>query len=124
MQALEQALLTTNAAKTCEGLFHHSDRGTQYVSLAYTDALITAVVEAFVGTTGDSYDNALAETVNGLYKTELIYARRWSDVKTVEIATMGWVSWWNNQRLNEALGHRPLIEIETTYNQTQALTRA
>lgn len=98
---------------------HHLSR-----SPFYTDALITAVVEASVGTTEDSYDNALAKTVNGLYKTELIYARRWPDVKTVEIATMGWVSWWNNQRLNEALGHRTPIEVETAYNQTQALTRA
>ena len=78
------------------------------MSLAYTDALVTAGVTASVGTVGDSYDNALAETVNGLYKTELIYSRPvWETASTVELATMGWVNWWNTQRLHETLDYRP-----------------
>ena len=94
--ALEHALLSTGASRNDSGLVHHSDRGSQYVSLAYSDALIAAGVKASVGTVGDSYDNALAETVNGLYKTELIYSKRiWDSVSEVELATMGWVHWWN-----------------------------
>ena len=90
--ALEHALLSTGASRGREGLVHHSDRGAQYVSLAYSDALIAAGVSASVGTVGDSYDNALAETVNGLYKAELIHSKRvWESVEEVELATMGWV---------------------------------
>ena len=88
----------------------------QYVSLAYSDALITAGVEASVGTVGDSYDNALAETVNGLYKAELIHRQRtWPSVTAVEIATLDWVAWWNTKRLHEALGYRTPAEVEATY---------
>ena len=88
----------------------------QYVSLAYTDALVTAGVTASVGTVGDSYDNALAETVNGLYKTELIYSRPvWETASTVELATMGWVHWWNTQRLHEALDYRTPADVEAAY---------
>jgi len=76
MLALEHALVSTGASRNGRGLINHSDRGSQYVSLAYSDALITAGVKASVGTVGDSYDNALAETVNGLYKAELIYSKR------------------------------------------------
>ena len=79
--ALEHALVSTGASRGRQGLVHHSDRGSQYVSLAYSDALITAGVSASVGTVGDSYDNALAETVNGLYKAELIHSKRiWESV--------------------------------------------
>jgi len=114
--ALEHALLSTGASRGREGLIHHSDRGAQYVSLAYSDALITAGVTASVGTVGDSYDNALAETVNGLYKAELIHAKRiWESVEAVELATMGWVHWWNTSRLHEALGYRTPAEVEAAY---------
>lgn len=114
--ALEHALVCTGASRGDQGLIHHSDRGAQYVSLAYSDALITAGVTASVGTVGDSYDNALAETVNGLYKAELIHAKRlWESTQAVEIATMGWVHWWNTTRLHEALGYRTPAEVEAAY---------
>ena len=88
----------------------------QYVSLAYSDALIAAGVSASVGTVGDSYDNALAETVNGLYKAELIHAKRvWESTEAVELATMGWVHWWNTVRLHEALGYLTPAEVEVAY---------
>ena len=118
LQALEHALLSTRAEASSSGLVHHSDRGSQYVSLAYSDALITAGVKASVGTVGDSYDNALAETVNGLYKAELIHRHRtWPTVTAVEIATLDWVNWWNTKRLHEALGYRTPAEIEASYTQ-------
>ena len=118
--ALEHALLSTGASRGRQGLVHHSDRGSQYVSLAYSDALITAGVTASVGTVGDSYDNALAETVNGLYKAELIHPKRiWESVEAVELATMGWVHWWNTARLHEALGYRTPTEVETAYTHDQ-----
>ena len=86
--ALEHALLSTGASRGREGLVHHSDRGAQYVSLAYSDALIAAGVSASVGTVGDSYDNALAETVNGLYKAELIHSKRvWESTETCLLYT-------------------------------------
>ena len=114
--ALEHALLSTRTSKNESGLIHHSDRGSQYVSLAYSDALIAAGVKASVGTVGDSYDNALAETVNGLYKAELIYSKRiWESVSEVELATMGWVHWWNTARLHEALDYRTPASVEAAY---------
>ena len=114
--ALEHALLSTRTSKNESGLIHHSDRGSQYVSLAYSDALIAAGVKASVGTVGDSYDNARAETVNGLYKAELIYSKRiWESVSEVELATMGWVHWWNTARLHEALGYRTPASVEGAY---------
>ncbi len=92
----------------------------QYVSLAYCDALITAGVTASVGTVGDSYDNALAETVNGLYKAELIHSKRfWESVEAVEIATMGWVHWWNTRRLHKALGYRTPAKATAAYTHHQ-----
>ena len=118
--ALEHALLSTGASRGREGLVHHSDRGSQYVSLAYSDALITAGVTASVGTVGDSYDNALAETVNGLYTAELIHAKRiWESVEAVELATMGWVHWWNTARLHEALGYRTPTVVKAAYTHDQ-----
>ncbi|MGO0603591.1 IS3 family transposase [Brevibacterium linens] len=116
LQALEHALLSTRAETSSSGLVHHSDRGSQYVSLAYSDALITSGVTASVGTVGDSYDNALAETVNGLYKAELIHRHRtWPTVTAVEIATLDWVNWWNTKRLHEGLGYRTPAEVESSY---------
>ena len=86
------------------------------MSLAYSDALIAAGVTASVGTVGDSYDNALAETVNGLYKTEIIYSKRvWPSATAVEIATLDWVHWWNTRRLHEHLGYRTPAEVEAEY---------
>ena len=97
-------------------MLHRPIEPKQYVSRAYSDALIAAGVKASVGTVGDSYDNALAETVNGLYKTELIYSKRiWESVSEVELATMGWVDWWNTSRLHEALGYRTPATVEATY---------
>lgn len=97
-------------------MIHHSNRGRQYVSLAYSDALITARVKASVGTVGDSYDNALADTVNGLYKAEVIYSKRiWESVSEVELATLNRVHWWNTSRLHEALGYRTPASVEATY---------
>lgn len=86
------------------------------MSLAYSDALIAAGVTASVGTVGDSYDNALAETINGLYKAELIHTKRlWETTEAVELATMGWVHWWNTTRLHEALGYATPTEVESVY---------
>ena len=110
---LKHALLTSSAVRSQSGLIHHSDRGAQYVSLAYSDALITAGVTASVG---DSYDNALAQTVNGLFKAELIHSQRIREsTQAVEIPTMGWVHWWNTERLHEALGYRTPAEVEASY---------
>ena len=97
-------------------MLHPPIESTQYVSLAYSDALITAGVTASVGSVGDSYDNALAETVNGLFKAELIHSQRiWESTQAVEIATMGWVHWWNTERLHEALGYRSPAAVESAY---------
>nr|WP_281507589.1 IS3 family transposase [Brachybacterium sp. Marseille-Q7125] len=123
--ALEHALLTSGAVRSKSGLIHHSDRGAQYVSLTYSDALITAGVTASVGSVGDSYDNALAETVNGLLKAELIHSQRiWESIQAVEIATMGWVHWWNTERLHEALGYRTPAEVEASHTHTTTTTPA
>lgn len=121
--ALEHALVVTGAGRGRQGLVHYSDRGAQYVSSAYSDALITAGVKASVGTVGDSYDNALAETVNGLHKAELICSKRlWESVEAVEPATMGWVHWWNTARLHEAHGHHTPAEVEVAYTHDQDVT--
>lgn len=116
LAALEHALITTGAHRAGEGLIHHSDRGSQYVSLAYSDALVAAGIRASVGTVGDSYDNAMAESVNGLYKAELIYSRRvWESAKAVEMATLGWVHWWNTSRIHQSLGYCTPCEVELEY---------
>ena len=100
LDALEQALYA-RSPKHEEGLIHHSDRGVQYVSIRYTERLAEAKIQPSVGSRGDSYDNALAETINGLYKTELIHRRGpWKTRESVEIATLEWVHWFNHQRLN------------------------
>jgi len=123
LQALEQALQTAPAEAWRDGLVPHSDRGSNYVSLAYSDALITAGVRASVGTVGDSCDNSLAETVNGLYKAELIHRRRtWPSATAVEIATLDWVNWWNTKRLHEALDYPTPAEAEASY--TRPMTTA
>lgn len=120
LEALEHALISAKD-RALAGLVHHSDRGSQYVSIRYTEHLAEAGVQASVGSRGDSYDNALAETVNGLYKTELIYRKpAWPSVTEVEFETMRWVHWWNTQRLHEALGYNTPQEYETAYYETRA----
>lgn len=120
LEALEHAL-TAAQDHACAGLIHHSDQGSQYVSWAYSARLEEAGVKASVGSVGDAYDNALAETVNGLYKTELIYARpHWTGVTEVEFATMDWVHWWNNIRLHQALGYQTPAEYEAQYYRERA----
>ncbi len=106
-------------------MIHHSNRGSQYVSLAYSDPLIAAGVKASVGAIGDSYDNALAETVNGLYEAELIHSKRiWESISEVELATMGWVHWRNTARLHEALGYRTPLSVEESYTHPMATAPA
>src|SRR5690625_158447 len=120
LEALEHALLSAKD-QALDGLVHHSDRGSQYVSIRYTEHLTKAGLTASVGTAGDAYDNALAETVNGLYKTELIYARpAWPSATAVEFETMNWVHWWNTTRVHEALDYQTPTEIEASYHMTQA----
>lgn len=122
LDALEQALHARQAAK---GLIHHSDRGCQYLSIRYSERLTEAGIDASVGSVGNSYDNALAETIIGLYKTEVIYARGpWRSLEAVEYATLEWVDWYNNRRLLEPIGHVPPAEFEQAYhrlNDTQAI---
>ena len=115
LDALEQALHDRRPAKG-SGLIHHSDRGSQYVAIRYTERLTEAGVEPSVGSVGDSYDNALAETINGLYKTEVIRRRGpWRSLEAVEFATLEWVDWFNNRRLLEPIGNIPPAEAEARY---------
>jgi len=101
-----------------KGLIHHSDRGCQYLSIRYSDKLAEAGIDASVGSVGDSYDNALAETINGLYKTEVIRHRGpWKTIDEVEYATLEWVDWFNNRRILEPIGNIPPAEYELMYYQ-------
>ncbi|WP_411268854.1 IS3 family transposase [Escherichia coli] len=111
LDALEQALW----ARRPSGTIHHSDKGSQYVSLAYTQRLKEAGLLASTGSTGDSYDNAMAESINGLYKAEVIHRKSWKNRAEVELATLTWVDWYNNRRLLERLGHTPPAEAEKAY---------
>lgn len=111
LDALEQALW----ARRPTGTIHHSDKGSQYVSLAYTQRLKDAELLASTGSTGDSYDNAMAESINGLYKAEVIHRQSWKTRSEVELATLAWVEWYNNRRLLERLGHIPPAEAEDAY---------
>jgi putative transposase len=114
LDALEQALYARQPGGD-GALIHHSDRGSQYVSIRYSERLAEAGIEPSVGSRGDSYDNALAETINGLYKTELIHRRTWKTRESVEIATLEWVAWYNHHRLMEPLGYIPPAEAEANY---------
>jgi len=113
LDALEQALW---ARKPGGRLVHHSDRGTQYLSIRYTERLAEAGIEASVGSTGDSFDNALAEAVNALFKAEVIYRRGpWKSLEAVELAVLEWVDWFNNRRLLGPIGHIPPAEFEAAH---------
>ena len=117
LDALEQAL---HARSDLEGLVHHSDRGVQYLSIRYTDRLAEVGIEPSVGSVGDSYDNALAETINGLYKAEVIRPNGpWRGLEEVEFATLEWVDWFNNRRLLAPIGYVPPTEFEAMYDQQQ-----
>jgi putative transposase len=114
LDALEQAL--HDRRPVGGGLVHHSDRGVQYVSIKYTERLAEAGLVPSVGSVGDSYDNALAETINGLYKAEVIHRRGpWRSMEAVEFATLEWVDWFNNRRLLSSIGNIPPAEAEATY---------
>ena len=119
LNALEQALHARQPS-CMDGLIHHSDRGSQYVSIRYTERLAEAGIEPSVGSKGDSYDNALAETINGLYKAELIYRQSWRSREAVEIATLKWVHWYNHQRLLSSIGYIPPAEAEANFYQQQS----
>jgi len=120
LDALEQALYDRQPERS-DALVHHSDRGSQYVSIRYTERLAEAGIEPSVGSRGDSYDNALAETINGLYKAELIHRRApWKTKESVELATLQWVHWFNHQRLLEPIGYIPPAEAEANYWQQLA----
>ena len=117
LDALEQALY---ARSDTNGLIHHSDRGSQYLSIRYSERLAEAGVESSVGSRGDSYDNALAETINGLYKTEVIRRRGpWRNNDAVEYATLEWVDWFNHRRLLEPIVNIPPAEFEAAYYRQQ-----
>jgi len=116
LDALEQAL---HARDDLGGLVHHSDRGVQYVSIRYTERLADEGIESSVGSVGDSYDNALAETINGLYKTEVIRRKGpWRSLEEVEFATLEWVDWFNHRRLLSSIGDVPPAEFEAMYDQS------
>jgi putative transposase len=115
LDALEQALHERRPVRGT-GLVHHSDRGVQYVSIKYTERLAEAGIEPSVGSVGDSYDNALAETINGLFKAEVIHQRGpWRSFEAIELATLEWVDWFNNRRLLEPIGNIPPAEAEARY---------
>ncbi len=115
LDALEQGLWLRGKP---QGVIHHSDRGSQYLSIRYTERLAEAGFNASVGSVGDSYDNALAETINGLYKAEVIHKNGpWRGLEDVERATLTWVDWFNNRRLLQPIGDRPPAEYEMLYYQ-------
>lgn len=117
LDALEQALCARKPDTSDKsGLIHHSDKGSQYVSIRYSERLLQAGIEPSVGSTGDSYDNALAETINGLYKTELVRKKGpWKTIEALEWETLNWVHWFNQTRLLEPIGHIPPAEFEALY---------
>lgn len=115
LDALKQAICQRCPAEGC-GLIHHSDRGSQYLSIRYTERLAEAGIDTWVGSVGDSYDNALAVTVIGLYKAEVIeFFGSWKSVSLVEWETLQWVSWYNTERIHGAIGHQPPQEMEDSF---------
>ncbi len=124
LDALEMAIWRRQR-QDLNGLVHHSDRGVQYLSIRYTERLLDAGAVASVGSRGDSYDNALAEAVNGLYKAEVIRkAGPWHSLEQVELATAAWVDWWNHRRLHSAIGDVPPAEYETLYHYQRTAAEA
>ena len=119
LDALEQALYARQPHRA-GGLIRHSDRGSQYVSISYTERLAEAGIERSVGCKGDSYDTALAETINGLYKAELIYRQSWKSREAVEMATLKWAHWYKYQRLLSSIGYIPPLEAEASFHPQQA----
>jgi len=118
LNALEQAIWSRSGI---EGVVHHSDRGSQYLSIRYSERLAEAGAQPSVGSVGDSYDNALAETIIGLYKTEVIHRRGpWRNLEAVEYATLEWVDWFNHRRILEPIGNIPPAELEATYHQSSS----
>ena len=115
LDALEQALAARASRSAWSRSIHHSDRGVQYVSIRYTERLAEAGIEPLVGSVGDSDDNALAETINGLYKAEVIHRQSWQGLEMVEWATLTWVDWFNQRRLPEPIGYIPPAEAEAAY---------
>jgi putative transposase len=123
LDALNQAL-GDRRPRHKSGLIHHSDRGVQYVSIRYTRRLADADIKPSVGSVGDSYDNALAETINGLFKAEVIHRRKtWHNARDVELATLDWVYWFNHRRLLEPVGYIPPAEAEAAFYATLQETR-
>ena len=124
LDALEMAIWTRRR-HDLKGLIHHSDRGVQYLSIRYTERLSEAGAMASVGSRGDSYDNAMAESINGLYKAEVIHQQGpWWSREPVELATASWVHWWNHKRLHSAIGDIPPAEYESLYYHQQEATEA
>jgi putative transposase len=119
LDALEMAIWRRQR-QNLTGLIHHSDRGGQYLSIRYTERLAEAGAVRSVGSRGDSYDNALAESVNGLYKAELIHRRSWRSLEQVELATAEWVDWWNHRRLHSAIDDLPPADYEARYHHQHA----
>lgn len=118
LDALEQALHDRRPPR--QALIHHSDRGSQYLSIRYTERLADAGIEPSVGSVGDSYDNALAETINGLYKAEVIHRRSWPRREDVELATLAWVDWYNHRRLLSSIDYRTPAQAEADYDQPKS----
>ncbi len=123
LDALEMAIWSR---QDLDGLIHHSDRGSQYLAIRYTERLGEVGVVSSVGSKGDSYDNALAETINGLYKTEVIHRRRggWKGIDDVSFSTLEWVDWFNHRRLLEPIGDVPPVEFEAAYYEKEGLEEA
>jgi len=118
LDALEQALWNRNRlGHNLSGLIHHSDAGSQYTSIRYTTRLVEAGLNASIGTTGDSYDNAMAEALNGIYKAELVYWEGpWNNADDLELATLSWVDWYNNTRIHSSLKYDTPAEVEADYH--------
>jgi putative transposase len=124
LDALEMAIWTRRR-HDLNGLVHHSDRGVQYLSIRYTERLADAGAVNSVGSRGDSYDNAMAESINGLYKAEVIHKQgRWWSHQPVELATASWVDWWNHRRLHTAIGDMPPAEYEALYHHQREAAEA
>ena len=125
LQALEQAISWAASRGGADGLIHHSDHGTQCTGTVYTTRVMEYGMLPSTGTVGDSYDNAMAESADGAYKTELVWRRKpFADLKDLELATFRWVSWWNSKRLHQSLGYRTPEAVETEYCQHQAAQAA